>query len=264
MALVRDRRWKGPGYPFGLGDATTDAANSAALTNLYQTILGRQPDAAGFAPQARNIGIRMAVDGVDEIVALGSELAMLFLNFAQLFFGSQVDGAKPFALTTQAIERRFHLSNFGEGFVGLQFGDFGEARGLNLQHVVNFAGDIGEAALRGAKEIGFTVLSISISLVAVFLPLLLMEGMIGRLFREFSVTLAAAVLISMVISLITTPMLCSLFLRHQTPKQDASRGFQRLTQAFQRRVPVKAPRCVEILKCHQPRGQRLLRRFQRA
>jgi multidrug efflux pump len=70
-----------------------------------------------------------------------------------------------------------------------------------------------QAALKGSKEIGFTVLSISISLIAVFIPLLLMEGMLGRLFREFSVTLAAAVLLSMVISLITTPMLCSVFLK---------------------------------------------------
>jgi len=68
------------------------------------------------------------------------------------------------------------------------------------------------AALLGSREIGFTVLSISLSLVAVFLPLLLMQGLIGRLFREFSVTLASAVMISMVISLVTTPMLCSVLL----------------------------------------------------
>ena len=66
-----------------------------------------------------------------------------------------------------------------------------------------------QAALIGAGEIGFTVLSISISLIAVFIPLLLMGGIIGRLFREFAVTLSAAILVSMVISLTTTPMLCS-------------------------------------------------------
>jgi multidrug efflux pump len=69
------------------------------------------------------------------------------------------------------------------------------------------------AALRGAKEIGFTVISMSTSLVAVFLPILLMGGIVGRLFREFAVTLAVAVTISMVVSLSTTPMMCSLFLR---------------------------------------------------
>jgi multidrug efflux pump len=69
------------------------------------------------------------------------------------------------------------------------------------------------SALRGAQEIGFTVISMSVSLVAVFLPLLLMGGIVGRLFREFAVTLAVAVTISMVVSLSTTPMLCSRFLR---------------------------------------------------
>ena len=66
-----------------------------------------------------------------------------------------------------------------------------------------------QAALQGAQEIGFTVFSISVSLIAVFIPLLLMGGIIGRLFREFAITLSAAILVSMVISLTTTPMMCS-------------------------------------------------------
>ncbi len=66
-----------------------------------------------------------------------------------------------------------------------------------------------QAALKGAREIGFTVFSISVSLIAVFIPLLLMGGIIGRLFREFAITLSAAILVSMVISLTTTPMMCS-------------------------------------------------------
>jgi multidrug efflux pump len=69
------------------------------------------------------------------------------------------------------------------------------------------------AAYRGAQEIGFTVLSITMSLIAVFIPILLMGGIVGRLFREFAVTLSIAILISMVLSLTTTPMLCSLLLR---------------------------------------------------
>jgi multidrug efflux pump len=66
-----------------------------------------------------------------------------------------------------------------------------------------------EATLLGAKEIGFTVFSISVSLIAVFIPLLMMGGIIGRLFREFAITLSSAILVSMVISLTTTPMMCS-------------------------------------------------------
>ncbi len=72
-----------------------------------------------------------------------------------------------------------------------------------------------EAALRGAREVGFTVLSISLSLVAVFIPLLFMDGQVGRLFREFAVTLSAAVMISLVISLTTTPMMCAWLLKSQ-------------------------------------------------
>jgi multidrug efflux pump len=74
-----------------------------------------------------------------------------------------------------------------------------------------------DAALKGAAEIGFTVLSISISLVAVFIPILLMGGIVGRLFREFAVTLSVAILVSLVISLTTTPMMCSRLLKdHHT------------------------------------------------
>ena len=71
------------------------------------------------------------------------------------------------------------------------------------------------ATLRGAREIGFTVLSISISLIAVFIPLLLMGGIVGRLFREFAVTLSTAIIVSMVISLTTTPMMCAYLLRDE-------------------------------------------------
>ena len=70
-----------------------------------------------------------------------------------------------------------------------------------------------EAAIQGAREIGFTVLSISISLVAVFIPILLMGGLIGRLFREFAVVLSVAVLVSLVVSLTVTPMMCARLLR---------------------------------------------------
>ncbi len=70
-----------------------------------------------------------------------------------------------------------------------------------------------QAALKGSREIGFTVLSMSVSLVAVFIPILLMAGIVGRIFREFAVTMSVAVGISMVVSLTTTPMLCSRLLK---------------------------------------------------
>ena len=75
-----------------------------------------------------------------------------------------------------------------------------------------------EAAIKGAGEIGFTIVSISFSLVAVFIPLLFMGGIVGRLFREFAVTVTAAVLVSAFVSLTLTPMMCSRFLRHDTSR----------------------------------------------
>jgi multidrug efflux pump len=87
-----------------------------------------------------------------------------------------------------------------------------------------------EAALEGAKEIGFTVMSISISLVAVFIPILLMGGIVGRLFREFAVTLSVAILVSLGISLTTTPMMCAKLLR---PESEENRGrFYRASEKF--------------------------------
>lgn len=91
-----------------------------------------------------------------------------------------------------------------------------------------------KAALLGAREVGFTVLSISLSLVAVFIPLLFMGGQVGRLFREFAVTLSAAVLISLLISLTTTPMMCAWLLKpdaHSKPPGRVARWFD---AAFQR------------------------------
>lgn len=85
------------------------------------------------------------------------------------------------------------------------------------------------AALQGAREVGFTVLSMSISLCAVFVPILLMSGIIGRLFREFAVTLSAAILVSLVVSLTATPMLCARVLRpaREEPPGRLSRFIER-------------------------------------
>jgi multidrug efflux pump len=80
-----------------------------------------------------------------------------------------------------------------------------------------------QAAFLGAREVGFTVLSISLSLIMVFLPILLMGGILGRLFREFTVTLSIAILVSLVISLTTTPMLCALFLKTQPARRPEGR-----------------------------------------
>src|SRR6201986_2064628 len=86
-----------------------------------------------------------------------------------------------------------------------------------------------EAALKGANEVGFTVLSMSISLIAVFIPILLMGGIIGRLFREFAMTVSIAIMISLAVSLATTPMMCAVLLRGHSDK-----GHGRLYQFSER------------------------------
>ncbi|MCF1611424.1 multidrug efflux RND transporter permease subunit MdtC [Serratia marcescens] len=90
------------------------------------------------------------------------------------------------------------------------------------------------AALLGAREVGFTVLSMSVSLVAVFIPLLLMEGLPGRLFREFAVTLSVSIGLSLIVSLTLTPMMCAYLLRHQPPRsQRRARGFGKMLLGLQ-------------------------------
>jgi multidrug efflux pump len=84
------------------------------------------------------------------------------------------------------------------------------------------------AALKGAREIGFTVVSMSLSLIAAFIPILAMGGLVGRLFREFAVTLSAAILVSMVVSLTATPMMCARLLRPRPPEDAPRSRFDRL------------------------------------
>lgn len=90
-----------------------------------------------------------------------------------------------------------------------------------------------QAALRGSREIGFTIISMTISLAAVFIPVLFMGGIVGRLFHEFAVTIGAAILISGVVSLSLTPMMCSRFLRHSVVAHHAEGGTSRIGRALE-------------------------------
>ena len=101
-----------------------------------------------------------------------------------------------------------------------------------------------EASLLGAKEIGFTVLSISVSLIAVFIPILLMSGIVGRLFREFAVTLSVSIIVSLLVSLTTTPMMCAFLLkphggqRHGTLYRFSERLFEFVLHVYTRSLLV--------------------------
>ena len=92
-----------------------------------------------------------------------------------------------------------------------------------------------KAALLGAKQIGFTILSLTVSLIAVLIPLLFMSDIVGRLFREFAVTLGVTILISAVVSLTLTPMMCARLLKH-TPEKEQGRFFRKSGEVFDRTV----------------------------
>jgi multidrug efflux pump len=115
----------------------------------------------------------------------------------------------------------------------------------NITRYVEHGMSAVQAAFKGASEIGFTVISMSVSLVAVFIPLLMMGGIVGRLFREFAVTLSIAIAVSLVVSLTTTPTMCAKFLR--PPPKDEKRnlfyrgsewGFDKLLAAYRHSLAV--------------------------
>jgi multidrug efflux pump len=108
-----------------------------------------------------------------------------------------------------------------------------------------------EAALKGSKQIGFTILSLTISLIAVLIPLLFMREVVGRLFREFAVTLGVTILISAVVSLTLTPMMCARILRH-TPEQQQGRFFRASQRVFDRVIQYYGKTLQWVLRHEKP------------
>jgi len=124
----------------------------------------------------------------------------------------------------------------------------------NISRHVNAGKSPLEAALVGSKEVGFTVLSMSVSLIAVFVPILLMGGLVGKLFREFSMTIAIAIVISLVVSLTTTPMMCAVLLReergpHGWVYRASERVFEVVLNGYRRTLTValRHPRSVMLV-----------------
>ena len=99
-----------------------------------------------------------------------------------------------------------------------------------------------QAALKGAREIGFTVISLTLSLIAVFIPLLFMTGLVGRMFREFALTLTIAVVASAVVSLTLTPMMCAQLLRRRRPGTKAATARWRRASTTMSSAPIEAYR----------------------
>ena len=109
-----------------------------------------------------------------------------------------------------------------------------------------------EAAMKGAGEIGFTIVSLTVSLIAVLIPLLFMQEVVGRLFREFAVTLAITILISAVVSLTLVPMLCAKLLRSHAQEEKSQGAFQRRTEEYYQRFIGEYDRLLRWVLVHQP------------
>jgi multidrug efflux pump len=120
----------------------------------------------------------------------------------------------------------------------------------NITRYVEHGMDAVQAAFKGASEIGFTVVSMSTSLVAVFIPLLMMGGIVGRLFREFAVTLSIAIAVSLVVSLTTTPTMCAKFLR--PPKREKRNFFYRGSEWFFERLLTTYTHALKWVLANQP------------
>src|SRR6202158_1618339 len=120
----------------------------------------------------------------------------------------------------------------------------------NITRYVEHGMDVVQATFKGAAEIGFTVLSMSVSLVAVFIPLLMMGGVVGRLFREFAVTLSIAIGVSLVVSLTTTPTMCAKFLRPS--KNEKHNIFYRASEWMFERVLAVYTHALKWVLAHQP------------
>jgi len=120
----------------------------------------------------------------------------------------------------------------------------------NITRYVEHGMDVVQATFKGAAEIGFTVLSMSVSLVAVFIPLLMMGGIVGRLFREFAVTLSIAIAVSLVVSLTTTPTMCAKFLR--PAKTEKHNIFYRASEWFFDRLLAIYTRMLKWVLAYQP------------
>jgi multidrug efflux pump len=198
------------------------------------------PELQGQLPQ--DIELRVASDSTNSIRASLKEIeltlvvaVLLVVVVVGLFLGSVRATVVPAVATVVSLLATFGaMYFFGFSLNNLSLMALTVATGFvvddaivvleNTVRHIEAGQDRMQAALQGAREVGFTVLSISLSLVAVFIPLLFMEGQVGRLFREFAITLSAAVMISLVVSLTTTPMMCAWWLKVDGGRQGPRRS----------------------------------------
>lgn len=230
----------------------------ANTVEVVDQVLSRLPRFRAQVPQAismetlmdRSISIRQAVYSVEEtlLIAFALVIMVIFL-FLRSMSATLIPGlAVPISLVGTCAAMYafgFSLNNMTLLALTLSVGFVVDDAIVMLENIMRHVeGGMRpfEAALKGAREIGFTIVSITFSLIAVFIPVLLMGGMVGRVFREFAVTIAVAIVVSGFVSLTLTPMLCARVLRAQHEGDERKqplilrifeRGFQGLLKAYE-------------------------------
>src|SRR3978361_944700 len=176
----------------------------------------------------RSISVRQAVSDVEEtlLIAVGLVIVVIFLflrSAAATFIPALAVPISLFGTCAVMYMLDYSINNMTLLALTLSVGFVVDDAIVMLENIVRHI-EHGmrpfEAALKGAREIGFTIISITFSLIAVFIPVLLMGGIVGRVFREFAVTVAVAIIVSGFVSLTLPPMLCARVLRaHDAPKR---------------------------------------------
>jgi hydrophobe/amphiphile efflux-1 (HAE1) family protein len=231
-------------------------ASGANTIQIVDTVRGMLPQLLESIPPAvhvdlisdRSLVIRAAVHDVQFTMSLTIMLVVLviFIFLRSLWATVIPSIAVPLSLlATFAIMYvlNYSLDNISLMALTISVGFVVDDAIVVIENIVRYLeqGDPPfEAALKGAGQIGFTIISITFSLIAVFIPLLLMGGIIGRLFREFAVTVSVAVIASAVVSLTLTPVMCSLFLKGNSEQHPgrinrlAERGFEAVLRGYDR------------------------------
>ena len=224
----RQATWFNENRAVMLGVQRQPGSNAVAVVDAVQ---GRLPQYRASLPASvnlevlndRSISVRESVEDVQVTlgIAVGLVVLVIFLFLRSASATVIPTLAVPVSLIGTAAAMYalgFSINNMTLLALTLSVGFVVDDAIVMLENIVRHV-ENGmrpfEAALKGAKEIGFTIISITFSLIAVFIPVLLMGGMVGRIFREFAVTISVAIIISGFVSLTLTPMLCARVLRHQ-------------------------------------------------
>ncbi|MEH2468683.1 HAE1 family hydrophobic/amphiphilic exporter-1 [Nitrobacteraceae bacterium AZCC 2161] len=226
-------------------DANTVAVVDGVLAKLPALRAQIPPSIKVNVMMDRSVSIRQAVSDVEEtlLIAVGLVIVVIFLflrSASATFIPALAVPISLFGTCAVMYMMDFSINNMTLLALTLSVGFVVDDAIVMLENIVRHI-EHGmkpfEAALKGAREIGFTIISITFSLIAVFIPVLLMGGIVGRVFREFAVTIAVAIVVSGFVSLTLTPMLCARVLKaHDSGKKEnfVLRVFERMFSAWLR------------------------------